>query len=136
MNILLFLFPFLFYSPGIKPPLKKEALIGKHWAGSCSSSSCDTMEYRAFKKYDGSRYQWGGCAEGMEFYAGDSAQTFSNVMCSDESSPVDFYASTWQLKADTLTLDEQIMVVKYKVISVSKREMKLLNLGFEMKNTK
>lgn len=128
------IFPiWLFCFSGKDPGIKRELLIGKHWAGGCRTFACDTLEFTAYKKYDVARYQWGGCGEGMEFYENDSAQIFSNVRCSDESNPVDFYSSTWQLKGDTLIMDKHFMIVKYRVISVQKKKLKLLSLGFEMK---
>ena len=106
-------------------------LFDKHWAGSCEISGCDTIVFTAFKKYDSGRYQWGtGYAEGIEFYKDGTAQMFSNVLCSTESSPVDFYTTAWKLKNDTLILEEHNLIIAYKIISVTKKELKLLDLGF------
>jgi hypothetical protein len=114
-----------------------ENLFGKHWAGGCVSNHCDTLRFLAFKKYDSRRYQWAsGYSEGVEFYRDGKAQTYSNVLCSSESDPVDSYTSTWKLKNDTLLLDEYNIIITYKIILLSKKEMKLLELGYKVKAEK
>jgi hypothetical protein len=132
---LLFSF-FLFSFSGSETKIKTEELFGKHWAGSCIGSHCDTLELRAFKKYDGARYQWGGCAEGMEFFKDGTAQTFSNVMCSTESSPMDSFDTKWQLKGDTLIMDGYYITTRYLVISLSKKTLQLKVLDWQSKEIK
>ncbi len=115
--------------------IQKVELFGKHWAGSCTNS-CDTLYFSAFKKYDSKRYQWGGDGEGLEFYKDGTAQTFSNVMCSDESSPVELFPSKWKLQRDTLTIDGYYITKTYQILILNKRNLQMKILGINAKEIK
>lgn len=120
-------------NPG--PADTRKKLIGKHWAGSCNSTNCDTMTYNALKKYDEKNYQWGsGYGEGFEFFANDSATTFHNVLCSDESSPVDNFQSRWTVQNDTLVADGYYSRMTYRIVRVNRKKLELLVLNYEPKN--
>jgi hypothetical protein len=97
--------------------------------------NCDTITFSSHKKFDAKFYQWGGSAEGYEFNKDGTASSFHNVHCSDESSPVDSYTSTWTWKGkDSLIIDNRVMNIVYKVIRLNKKELQLKQLNYTIKN--
>jgi hypothetical protein len=134
--IILAIFSFIF-SYSNKNGITKNDLFPRHWAGSCNNVNCDTMTFGSHKKYNAKFYQWGAYAEGFEFNKDGTVSTFHNIHCSNESSPVDNYVSNWYwMGKDSLVIDNRIMNITYKVISLNKNELRIKLLNYKMKPDK
>ncbi len=113
----------------VSQKVQRKDLLKKHWAGGIQGYSQDTLLYRAYKKFDDKFYQWGHYPQGIEFYDTDTAQTFSNILCSTESSPWDSFSTTWSLRGDTLTMDDPYYTTRYRILNLNRKTLHLVVLS-------
>lgn len=119
-----------------KAQINKTYLFGRHWAGNCLNTTCDTFAYKAYKTYDADLYQWGGNAEGKYFFKDNTANTYHNVLCSSESDPKDLFASKWRWDNNMLIIDSYTMTETYKVLKLTKNTMLLKLVAYTTKGFK
>jgi len=98
--------------------------------------NCDTMSFRAHKKYDSKYYQWGKCPEGWDFVNDSVIQKYYNILCSSESDPKCSFSSQWTLHGDTLEIDSYNMNEKYFIISLRRSELKVKLIRYYAKELK
>lgn len=136
LQIALLIFSFFLYGNKTQYiKIEKTELTGKHWAGYCNNMTCDTMNYKAFNKYNSDLYKWGsGYIEGIQFYKDSIAQTYRNVLCSTESDPIDNFPSKWWwLGSDTLIVDGYYFLTRYKVTELNRKVLKMQVIDTKMK---
>ena len=85
-------------------------------------------------KYTDKTYQWGGALCGVEFSTDNTFSELHNVLCSSESDPVRFHDEKWRLKNDEISIFSTERELKWKIISLSRKELRVVVTKLNTKN--